>query len=52
MAAEIKAAGVVFEDYDIPEIGLKTVDGVAELDGTKSAWFKDTEGNILNLVSM
>ena len=52
VAAEIKAAGVVFEDYDIPEIGLKTVDGVAELDGTKSAWFKDTEGNILNLVSM
>ena len=52
VAAEIRGKGVVFEDYDIPEIGLKTVDGVVDYDGTKSAWFKDTEGNIINLVSM
>ena len=37
-----------FLDYDFP--GLKTVDGVAELDGEKSAWFDDSEGNILALV--
>ena len=50
--ADLKSKGVVFEDYDIPEMGLKTVNGVAEMGGMKSAWFKDTEGNILNLVAM
>ena len=41
----LKGAGVVFEDYDFP--GLKTVNGIAEFDGNKSAWFKDSEGNII-----
>ena len=50
--AGLRSKGVVFEDYDIPEMGLKTVNGVAEMGGMKSAWFKDTEGNILNLVAM
>jgi len=49
---ELRDKGVVFEDYDIPEIGLVTKNGVAEFDGNKSAWFKDTEGNILVLGSM
>ncbi|MDR3686573.1 MAG: VOC family protein [Coriobacteriia bacterium] len=49
---EMRGRGVVFEEYDIPEMGLKTVNGVADTGSTKSAWFKDTEGNILNLVSM
>ena len=49
---EMRGRGVVFEEYDIPEIGLKTVKGVADTGSAKSAWFKDTEGNILNLVSM
>jgi predicted enzyme related to lactoylglutathione lyase len=52
VAAELRAAGVVFEEYDMPEMGLKTVNGVAEFDGAKTAWFKDTEGNTLNLASM
>ena len=52
VVAELRAAGVTFEDYDIPEMGLKTVDGVAMLDGIKSAWFKDTEGNILSVSDM
>jgi catechol 2,3-dioxygenase-like lactoylglutathione lyase family enzyme len=43
--AELKARGVVFEEYDMP--GLKTVDGIATGGGAKTAWFKDTEGNIL-----
>lgn len=44
--AELRAAGVVFEDYDLPD--LRTVDGVADLgeDGL-AAWFKDPDGNIL-----
>jgi catechol 2,3-dioxygenase-like lactoylglutathione lyase family enzyme len=50
--SELRSKGVRFEDYDIPEIGLKTTNGVAELGGMKSAWFKDSEGNILNLVAM
>ena len=45
--AVLRDKGVVFMDYDFP--GLKTVDGVAELDGEKSAWFEDSEGNILAL---
>jgi catechol 2,3-dioxygenase-like lactoylglutathione lyase family enzyme len=42
---ELRSKGVTFEEYDFP--GLKTVNGVATIGPTKSAWFKDTEGNIL-----
>jgi catechol 2,3-dioxygenase-like lactoylglutathione lyase family enzyme len=45
--AELKTAGVVFENYDLP--GLKTVDHVCVLGSEKAAWFKDTEGNYLCL---
>lgn len=44
---ELRGRGVAFEDYDLP--GLKTENGVAEIDGMRAAWFKDTEGNILNI---
>jgi len=43
--ADLKSRGVVFEDYDMP--GIKTVNGIASAGGAKTAWFKDTEGNIL-----
>jgi predicted enzyme related to lactoylglutathione lyase len=43
--AQLKSKGVKFEDYDMP--GLKTVDGIATGGGAKTAWFKDSEGNIL-----
>lgn len=46
--AELKARGVVFEEYDMP--GMKTVVGIADAGGTKAAWFKDTEGNILAII--
>lgn len=49
---DLRSRGVTFEEYDMPEMGLKTVNGVAEMGGTKSAWFKDSEGNILNLAQM
>jgi predicted enzyme related to lactoylglutathione lyase len=42
---ELKARGVVFEEYDTP--GIKTVNSIATAGGAKTAWFKDTEGNIL-----
>ena len=44
---DLRGRGVVFEDYDFP--GLKTENGVATNDWGKSAWFLDSEGNILNL---
>ena len=50
--ADLRGKGVIFEDYDLPDIGLKTVDGVGDYDGAKVAWFKDTEGNIINIASM
>lgn len=46
--AELKARGVRFEEYDMP--GLKTRNSIASAGGAKTAWFKDTEGNILALV--
>jgi predicted enzyme related to lactoylglutathione lyase len=48
--AALKARGVVFEEYDYP--GLKTVDSVATMGATRSAWFKDSEGNIIGLNQM
>ena len=48
--AQLRGKGVTFEDYDLP--GLKTVNGIADLDGTKGAWFKDPEGNILSVVQL
>jgi predicted enzyme related to lactoylglutathione lyase len=43
---ELRERGIVFERYDMP--GLKTDErGIAEAREAKSAWFKDTEGNIL-----
>ena len=52
VAAGLRAKGVTFEDYDLPEIGLKTENGIAEFEGSKAAWFKDSEGNIVNMASM
>src|SRR6266566_3294475 len=43
--AQLKARRVVFEEYDMP--GLKTKNSVATGGGAKTAWFKDSEGNIM-----
>jgi len=43
--ADPKSRGVVFEDYDFPD--LRTVDHVCVPGSEKAAWFKDTEGNLL-----
>ncbi len=42
---DLKSSGVVFEEYDFPD--FKTENSIAALGGSKAAWFKDTEGNIL-----
>jgi catechol 2,3-dioxygenase-like lactoylglutathione lyase family enzyme len=48
---ELRARGVVFEEYDF------TVDGIAEIDGNypsvgtgeRGAWFRDSEGNMIGI---
>ena len=42
---DLRARGLKFEEYDSP--GLKTVNGIAEIAGTKVAFFKDSEGNLV-----
>ena len=51
--AELRSAGVVFEDVDFGEFG-STVDGVLTMPGStdKAARFKDSEGNIHSLSKM
>jgi predicted enzyme related to lactoylglutathione lyase len=47
--AELSQRGVVFEQYDMP--GLKTDGrGIAVMGPFKTAFMKDTEGNILGVV--
>ncbi len=43
--ADLKARGVKFEEYDMPGITMKN--SIVTGGGAKTAWFKDTEGNIL-----
>lgn len=45
LVQQLKSNGVVFEEYDFP--GFKTVDSIAEIEGERGAWFKDSEGNLL-----
>jgi catechol 2,3-dioxygenase-like lactoylglutathione lyase family enzyme len=54
--AQLRARGVVFEEYDLP--GLTIVNGIAEVAGNypsrgsvgeKAAWFRDSEGNLLGI---
>jgi predicted enzyme related to lactoylglutathione lyase len=43
--AKLKARGVKFEEYDMPGVTMKN--SILTGGGAKTAWFKDTEGNIL-----
>jgi len=45
----LRSKGVAFEHYDLP--GLKREGDVHVGEGMRVAWFKDPDGNILNLVS-
>jgi catechol 2,3-dioxygenase-like lactoylglutathione lyase family enzyme len=53
--AELRARGVVFEEYEGP--GFKTVDGITHVEGNypskgtagKGAWFRDSEGNLIGI---
>lgn len=53
--AQLRARGVVFEEYDLP--GFPMTDGIVEIDGNypskgrgeRGAWFRDSEGNMIGL---
>jgi catechol 2,3-dioxygenase-like lactoylglutathione lyase family enzyme len=56
VVAQLRSRGVVFEEVDVP--GLRTVDGIAEVEGNypsaggvgeRAAWFRDSEGNLLGI---
>jgi len=49
LADALKAKGVTFEHYNMP--GLTLEGDVHVGGGMKVAWFKDPDGNILNLVT-
>jgi catechol 2,3-dioxygenase-like lactoylglutathione lyase family enzyme len=44
--AQLKARGLEFEEYS------NTVDGVATNGPVRSAWFKDSEGNLLGIAQL
>ncbi|HJY09494.1 MAG TPA: VOC family protein [Nitrososphaeraceae archaeon] len=49
LVQQLKAKGVVFEHYDMPGV---TREGDVHVAGDmKVAWFKDPDGNILNIAS-
>jgi catechol 2,3-dioxygenase-like lactoylglutathione lyase family enzyme len=46
---ELKTKGVTFEHYDMPDV---TREGDIHVSGNmKVAWFKDPDGNILNVIN-
>ncbi len=47
---DLKTRGVTFEEYDLPN--FKTVDSIMSTGLTRSAWFRDSEGNILGIVQL
>jgi catechol 2,3-dioxygenase-like lactoylglutathione lyase family enzyme len=47
---QLRQRGVVFEEYDLPD--FKTHNGLFEAGGYKAAWFKDSEGNIVEIAEM
>jgi catechol 2,3-dioxygenase-like lactoylglutathione lyase family enzyme len=48
--AEIRRRGIAFEEYEFED--WATIDGVAESAEGRSAWFKDSEGNIISLTEL
>lgn len=46
---DLRARGIVFQEYDMPDMGLVTTNGVASFDHSKAAWFADSEGNLIVL---
>jgi len=47
LMAEMRARGVVFEEYALPD--FTTVDGLFTWGAYRAAWFKDVDGNIVEI---
>ena len=47
---ELRERGVAFEAYDFPGFDRKT--SIASFPANRSAWFRDTEGNLIGVVQM
>jgi catechol 2,3-dioxygenase-like lactoylglutathione lyase family enzyme len=45
--ADLREKGVVFEESQVPNASMEN--GIADFGHLKAAWFKDSEGNLLNL---
>jgi hypothetical protein len=45
--ADLRERGLVFEEYDLPDI--KTENGLFTYGRYKAAWFKDADGNIIEI---
>jgi len=45
--AELRAKGLAFDTFDVPE--AEWTDGVLSGMGMRSVWFRDPDGNILNV---
>ncbi len=48
--AELRARGVTFETYDMRAMDPATA--IATFPGSRSAWFKDSEGNLIGMVQL
>ena len=49
MVSRLRSNGVNFEEYEPPP-GVSATDGIMDFGGVRSAWFKDSEGNLLSIV--
>jgi mannose-6-phosphate isomerase-like protein (cupin superfamily)/predicted enzyme related to lactoylglutathione lyase len=49
MVVKLRSNGVIFEEYEPPP-GVAATDEIMDFGGVKSAWFKDSEGNLLSIV--
>jgi predicted enzyme related to lactoylglutathione lyase len=43
---ELRARGVVFEEYEAP----RTLDGIADLGNGRAAWLRDPDGNLIGMM--
>ena len=47
--SDLRSKGITFEQYDMP--GVEREGDIHRIGGLSGAWFKDPDGNILNLVT-
>jgi hypothetical protein len=46
----LRERGLAFEEYDLP--GFKTENGLLEMGDYKAAWFRDSEGNTIEIAQV